>query len=283
MTHTLAPGAGGFDTLTLEASSGASARISALGAHLLNWRTPDGIERIFTSETAVYEVGGAIRGGVPVCFPQFAGLGPLATKHGFARGLPWTLDAADSTGARWTLTDSAATRAHWDHAFAASIFYELAGAELRMALRITNTGSAPFTFTGALHPYFRVQDIAQVSIAGLQGARFRRSSEDGRGTPQTEADLTFSGPVDRIYFDVTGPVTIHDGDRRLTVTAGDGFRDVVVWNPWIENSRAMVDMEPDGYQRMVCVEAAVIEEPVTLAPGQDWQGTQTVTAEITRD
>ena len=32
----------------------------------------------------------AVRGGIPVLFPQFADRGPLK-KHGFARDLPWQL------------------------------------------------------------------------------------------------------------------------------------------------------------------------------------------------
>lgn len=278
MPHTLMPGKGGFDTLTLTAPNGASMQVTALGAHLLRWRTPDGIERIFTSEAAVYEIGGAIRGGVPICFPQFGAFGPLPGKHGFARTLLWALDGVDSTASRWTLSDSPETRAVWDHAFSAAMLYELADRELRMALSITNTGSTPLTFTAALHPYFRVQDIRQVSISGLQGSRFRQSADDAQGTLVTAETLTFSGPRDGIYFDASTPLTLRDGERQLTITSGGGFRDVVVWNPWIETSQAMSDMEPDGYLRMVCVEAAVIESPVTLAPGESWEGRQAVSA-----
>jgi len=41
-------------------------------------------ELIFVSSKAVFKPPKAIRGGVPVCFPQFGGFGPLA-QHGFAR------------------------------------------------------------------------------------------------------------------------------------------------------------------------------------------------------
>ena len=52
------------------------------------WGRPNSLVRsqelIFVSKKAVYKPPKAIRGGVPVCFPQFGGFGPLQ-QHGFAR------------------------------------------------------------------------------------------------------------------------------------------------------------------------------------------------------
>ena len=52
------------------------------------WGRPSSLVRsqelIFVSKKAVYKPPKAIRGGVPVCFPQFGGFGPLQ-QHGFAR------------------------------------------------------------------------------------------------------------------------------------------------------------------------------------------------------
>lgn len=46
----------------------------------------------------------------------------------------------------------------------------------------------------------------------------------------------------------------------------------VVWNPWDKKAKAMSDFGDDEYKRMVCVEAATIEKPVTLKPGEEWTG-----------
>ena len=54
----------------------------------------------------------------------------------------------------------------------------------------------------------------------------------------------------------------------------EGFRDAVVWNPWAERCAALPDMPEDGYRRMLCIEAAAIDKPVNLAPGQSWSGRQ---------
>jgi glucose-6-phosphate 1-epimerase len=37
-------------------------------------------------------------------------------------------------------------------------------------------------------------------------------------------------------------------------------------------------MPPGGFRHMLCVEAAVIETPVHLAPGESWWGRQTLLA-----
>ena len=62
------------------------------GAHVTSWVPAGGDERLFLSQKSEFRPGAAIRGGVPVIFPQFGGLGTLP-KHGFARTLPWDLSS----------------------------------------------------------------------------------------------------------------------------------------------------------------------------------------------
>ena len=82
----------GIAALRLNGPQGASAVISKLGAQVLSWITPDGRERLFLSDKAVFDGSVAIRGGIPVCWPQFAGLGDLP-KHGFVRTREWQVSA----------------------------------------------------------------------------------------------------------------------------------------------------------------------------------------------
>ena len=39
-------------------------------------------------------------------------------------------------------------------------------------------------------------------------------------------------------------------------------------------------MEPEGYRRMVCVEAAAIGLPIRLAPAASWSGVQILHARV---
>jgi glucose-6-phosphate 1-epimerase len=94
---------------------------------------------------------------------------------------------------------------------------------------------------------------------------------------QSESPIAFDGEVDRVYYDATGLVTIREADRATTVMSR-GFPDVVVWNPGPLMGAKMGDLEPDGYRRMVCVEAAIVGKPIVLEPQAIWRGSQIVMA-----
>ncbi len=268
-----------LNRLVLTAANGAQAEVFEYGGHVTSWRTPDGVERLFLSARSRFGEGHAIRGGVPVIFPQFAGEGPLP-KHGFARTRNWHLIQIEHARhkAHLRLEADDATLALWPHPFRTDLYLSLEGRSLAITLKVTNTGEAPFTFTGALHTYLRVTDIASARVTGLQGQVYRDSAagdDAGRRRTDERPALDFAGEVDRIYFD-TGPVTLSGDDGTLTVHA-EGFPDVVVWNPGPDKASHLADLEPDGWRHFVCLEAAAIGTPVTLDPGQPFIGTQTLT------
>jgi glucose-6-phosphate 1-epimerase len=273
----LQPGKGGLEYLELRAADGAVAQIYAHGAHVTSWRPAGGDERLFLSETAGFKPGTPIRGGVPVIFPQFAGEGPLP-KHGFARGAVWNLAGTQQqpdggAAALFQLEDSAATRALWPHPFSATLRVAVGGPALRVELAVENTGAAAFTFTAALHTYLGVQDIAQVELLGLRGLHYRDSADGGRAGQEDAERLRIAGEVDRIYFDAPPALELREPQRRLRIEAA-GFADVVVWNPGDARSAAFADLEPGGYRRFLCVEAAAIGRPLRLAPGERWSAAQ---------
>jgi len=272
------PGAGGLPMLVLEALDGARAELYLHGAHVTSWRPAGGDERLFLSAASEFRDGVAIRGGVPVIFPQFAGRGPLP-KHGFARTTAWSLVGVergrDTASATLRLADSAATRARWPHAFAAELTVTVGGDRLRVALAVANAGAEPFAFAAALHSYLRVGDVRRASLAGLRGTRYEDSTADGAGRVDDEAELRVGGEVDRVYLDAPREVELRDDGRTLRVLA-TGFPDLVVWNPGAERAAALADLEADGWRRMLCVEAAVVGTPVRLGAGERWAGAQTL-------
>lgn len=270
----------GLPALALTGPQGARAIVALHGAHVLSWIPAGSTEQLYLSAKADFSGAGPIRGGVPVCFPQFSGQGPLP-KHGLVRTLPWHAVEQhcreDATLLVLGLEDSAATRAQWPHPFRLRLHVALGAAKLTLSLHVHNTGEAPFTFTSALHTYLAVADIATTHLDGLGGVGYRDAANGNRAATQATPRLTFAGEIDRVYHAVPGLLLGHDGVAAMSIQAA-GFADTVVWNPGPELCARLADMPVDGHRHMLCVEAACADSPVTLAPGQSWEGSQRLTA-----
>ncbi len=273
---TLTHGTNNLPKVDLSAADGARAEIYLHGAHLTSWIPAGGVERLFLSQSARFNHESAIRGGVPVIFPQFAELGSLP-KHGFARRADWEfLNAEKGLGnvsAAFLLRETPETLLIWPHTFIAGLLFTLGGREIEINLTITNTDNAAFTFTAALHTYLQVSEIRDAYLEGLGGRRYIDSAASGAQGVQEDKYLLFEGEVDRIYPDVLTSIQLNEHNLHLQVHS-TGFRDLVVWNPWMERGAALDDLEPKGYRRMLCVESAAILHPVTLQPGESWNGIQ---------
>jgi glucose-6-phosphate 1-epimerase len=126
-----------------------------------------------------------------------------------------------------------------------------------------------------LHTYLRVSDAASVRLEGLHGTRYVNRGDRVMNVEEG-AFVGAAQPVDRIYFGPPSALTLRDAARRLEISQR-GFTDTVVWNPGAERASQMADMAPDGYRRMLCVEAAAIEPPIALPPGHEWSGMQSIT------
>src|SRR5688500_11788592 len=104
-----------YTPIDIAAPDGGRARVLPHGAHVLSWVPAGGGERLFVSERSRPAPSVAVRGGVPVVFPQFASEGPLP-KHGFARTATWDVVRAEADAVTLRLADSPETRALWPHA-----------------------------------------------------------------------------------------------------------------------------------------------------------------------
>ena len=217
----------------------------------------------------------AIRGGIPVCFPQFNMRGTLP-KHGFARNLPWQVNAphlqADRAHLALSLGDSATSRQWWDQSFEARLLIELTPGALQVELAVRNTDTQPLAFTGALHTYFAVSDVAQARLLGLGGRAEWDAVADRHGTAAPE--LRFVGEFDRVYSAAPQGYELLDGPDALSIEQDMDWAQTVVWNPGADKCAALSDMPADGWQHMLCVEAAQVYEPIRIEAGGFWQGAQ---------
>ncbi|HEX5127643.1 MAG TPA: D-hexose-6-phosphate mutarotase [Rhodocyclaceae bacterium] len=269
----------GMPAIYLRTPDGSEATVLLHGAHVVSWKPGGGEERLYLSEKAIFEEGKAVRGGIPVIFPQFSNRGPLP-GHGFARNLSWqhmSSRAMDDTAiAVFQLTDSEITRAIWPHAFNAEISVAISNARLDVELAIENTGKQAMSFTAALHTYLRVAEVEEIELEGLHGQRYY---DNVKGIEKIDSGvmLSIDREVDRIYFASTKPLLLRERRRALGIH-GENMPDVVVWNPWKNRDPKFSDMPDSGFRRMLCVEAAVIDKPVCLSPQASWWGRQTLVA-----
>lgn len=267
----------GLPTHKLSLPCGDELTVALHGAHVLSW-VSQGRERLYLSPQSVMDGHAAIRGGVPVCFPQFNQRGPLP-KHGFARNLPWdvksTETTADGVSMTLVLTDSPATRVHWPQAFEAQFTIALMPRSVTMTLKVVNRDTQPLEMTGALHSYLAVDDIAQARLRGLQGQAEWDSLTDVHA--QAAPELRFEAEFDRVYEATTRPLLLQDGSHHLQIEQSPTWLNSVVWNPGAALSARMTDMPDDGYQHMLCVEAAQVDAPVKVSPQATWQGWQRLT------
>ena len=275
--------------LHLRLACGDAVTVALHGAQVISWVSA-GRERLYLSPRAVFDGRSAIRGGVPVCFPQFNQRGPLP-KHGFARNLRWSqvpgrssapdgasqaaAGSGDSAHLSLRLHDSEFTRALWPHSFEATLTVQLEPGSLQITLQACNVDDKLLLLTGALHTYLAVDDIAGTRLGGLQGQPGWDALTDQIG--QVSGELRFNGEFDRVYGARSTPLTLHDGTHRLQIRQSASFADTVVWNPGAALCGRLSDMPANGFARMLCVEAAQVMTPIEVRPGDTWAGWQRFT------
>jgi len=248
--------------------------VAVQGAHVLSW-VSGGRERLFLSPANRWDGRTAIRGGIPVCFPQFNARGSLP-RHGFARNLPWEaaqpLEQSDHAQLDCTLAANDHTRTIWPPAFQAQLRITITPGQLQVTLSVDNPGPAALSFSGALHTYLAVDAIAHARLTGLGGQAEWDALTDARAP--ADAALRFDGEFDRVYAAAAAPLLLEDGAHRVEIAQSPQWADTVVWNPGQAQCAAMADMTPDGFSRMLCVEAAQVFHPIDVPAAGHWQGWQ---------
>ncbi|KAG6490716.1 putative glucose-6-phosphate 1-epimerase isoform X2 [Zingiber officinale] len=274
-------GVNGLDKVVLREVRGSSAEVYLYGGHVTSWRNDHGEELLFLSTKAIFKPPKAIRGGIPICFPQFGSHGNL-DQHGFARNRFWSIDATPppfptvSTNKAFTdliFKPSEEDLKIWPHSYEFRLRITLGpGGDLMLTSRIRNIDTKPFSFTFAYHTYLSVSDISEVRIEGLETLDYLDNLKaKERFTEQGDA-ITFETEVDKIYLGTPTKIAIIDHEKKRTfVLRKDGLPDAVVWNPW-EKAKSIADLGDDEYKHMLCVEPAAVEKAITLKPGEEWKG-----------
>ena len=268
-------GNSGLAKLTISGSL-AEAEIYLHGAQVTAWRPAGEEEVLFLSGHSKWEDGRAIRGGIPVCFPWFRAKAddPNAPAHGFVRTKEWNLESVQ-VGGDGAVTVVCATRSDegsrrwWPHEFRLAHRITV-GKTLGMELTVTNEGSTAFRFEEALHTYFKVGDVEQVEVRGLDGVTLLDNMDGNRRKLQADG-LRLTGPVDHAYIDTGSAVEFSDpGLGRVVRSIKRNSSTTIVWNPWRQGAAKLADLGDEEWKQMICVEASnILGGAISLDPGEE--------------
>jgi glucose-6-phosphate 1-epimerase len=267
-------GKGGLPVVRIHAP-GAEGELYLHGAHVTSWKPRGAEEVLFVSSRSRFDSEHAIRGGIPICFPWFGSKAgePKAPAHGFARTKMWQLESieqvAHAVAVSMVIESDDSTRKWWPSDF--RLLYRVTfGSELSLDLVIRNTGTASLRFEEALHTYYRLGNIEDARVRGLEATDYLDKTDSGRKKTQ-HGEIVISSEVDRVYLNTTGAIEVEDRSMRRRIrTAKEGSRTTVVWNPWIDKARSLSDFADDEWRQMICIETSNVSDyAVDLAPGQE--------------
>jgi glucose-6-phosphate 1-epimerase len=269
----IAEGNGGLPKVSIIAPE-AAGEIYLHGAHVTSWKPASREEVFFLSSKSRWEDGSSIRGGVPICFPWFAGKAddPKAPAHGFVRTKAWQLESIAQAGGAVTVsmfTESNEDTRRWWPAEFRLVYRATFGSELTLELEVTNTGETALRFEEALHAYHRVGNIEKVRVRGLDSVHYLDKTDSNREKTQ-HGEIAIISETDRVYLNTSDAIELDDPAlRRRIRVAKENSRTTVVWNPWAQKAHSLPDLPNDEWTRMICIETSNVSDcSVRLGPGQ---------------
>ena len=241
------------------------AEILLQGAQLMHFAPRGQKPWIFTNNQTPFTPGKEIYGGVPLVFPWFNRLKehPDAPNHGFARQAIWTVEEnseeVHSPSGRLSnvvvlglssedVEAQGLSSPFWNHPFVARMAFAL-GERLQIRFSLVNRGSEPFRFECAFHPYFAVSDVRRTTVEGAENGIWLSD-----GAPILSEEIAFPPFGARLFEHSQGPILIREPERTFRISATDGWRSSVVWNP----GEAMEDLIESDWPHFVCVESGAL-------------------------
>jgi D-hexose-6-phosphate mutarotase len=270
-------GEGGLDTLVF-GNETSKVSLYLFGCTITSW-TVNGKEKLFVSSQAIYNGNKAIRGGIPIVFPQFSQPLKEMNQHGFARnsifGLKSHSSDQDSMTVILSLQENENTFKVWPYQFNLDCEIRLTANSLTTKLSVLNTGDKKFNCHTLLHTYLSVPHISDISVKGFQSRSYVDKLTNTTTTYKTE-EATISEEVDRVVLaggEPIGPILLINKAANkplLEVKVSASLNsdpypfDIVFWNPWIEKAKALADLGDEDYLHYVCIEPGTVSNWVEV-------------------
>lgn len=134
-----------------------------------------------------------------ISWPQF-GPGELP-QHGFARSSAWSIKethADKDVTLTLILSDTDDSKKVWNNSFLVEYKISLHEHSISFEFKVTNKNSEKsFSFTSALHTYFKISDSQKVQIVGLKGLTYIDKVQKGQKFEEKNDSIHFIGETDR--------------------------------------------------------------------------------------
>ena len=242
-----------------------------------------GQDRLYFDEERFGDPSKSIRGGIPVLFPicgnlpgdrlEVDGVAHTLLQHGFARDLPWTLEALeDQTGIRLSLASTPETLAGYPFSFRVEMECRALAQALEIRTTIENHSAQPMPFSFGLHPYFSVSDLTRTRLTGLPDRCLNHLEMAPAATKDQLARLAdgvdflcqSQGPV-TLVDDVSGSQLQlqHQAPLDLTVVWTEPPRSMVCLEPWTGPRQSLLSgdrrliIQPGGQHVLDCRYAVI--------------------------
>jgi len=241
------------------------------GAHICSYKPDAETELLWMSQTAKFEQGKAIRGGIPICWPWFGAhwSDPKdQPQHGFARTSQFELIDSQADDNATQVCLELGQQAEPYHSLQMQVEVRLSDS-LSIQIKTKNLGEQAIEVGAALHTYLAVSHIDKIAIPELQGLQYKDKTK-GFELFSQEAPFHIDQETDRVYLNPPSSVKLADSgfNHQMNIESW-GNTDLVLWNPWVEAAKAMTDFDNEGYLSMVCIEPAnALDNRVLLQPGE---------------
>lgn len=265
-----------------------TAKISQFGGQLISYIPKGKNEIIWLSNKAKLDGTKPIRGGAPICWPWF---GPATDEkkeepqHGYVRNLNWNITHIDVNQQSMEIILSPQIPNELKHKIPLTVelkftfSFEMnvpvdSSNVCTIELTTVNSTDIPQELSQAIHTYFAIKSISDFRITGLNDVNYI-DKLDNQIVKNQQGDILITEHTDRIYITDLASVDLKSTNMDLKIS-GKGHDSIVIWNPWVDNAKAMSDFEDEGYKHMICVEMANTQN-LTLHPGKSHSLVQSIT------
>ncbi len=229
-----------YKTYILKNSEARLEVVPERGGIVTSWQVQDQ-EMLYLDRERFTHPDLSVRGGIPILFPicgnlpdncySQAGQSYQLKQHGFARDLPWQVEASDPDQAVLTLTleSSPQTLEVYPFEFQLSFTYALQGQSLLITQRYSNRSSRPMPFSTGLHPYFCVTDKSQLQVE-IPASQYQEKSSP---SPQPFQGFDFElDEIDRAFRPLSAQcsrVVDHQRQLSLQLDYDNHYSTLVFW------------------------------------------------------